>query len=152
MSKTTSLIAFFVLLKGLCTAQDNLNLVSSAGRVDSNNSIQLEWSLGEVSINSHVANLRLSEGFHQPKYAITSINTESPLNELKISPNPTTGFLHMDGLDLKDADLQLHRVDGTTVKSKINGQMIDLSGLSTGIYILTVYQNKQHSSFKIIKH
>lgn len=152
MYKTSSLIAFFLLHTGLCTAQHDLKLISSAGQVDSNNFVQLEWSLGEISINSYTPDLRLSEGFHQPKYTITSVDTENPLNELKISPNPTTGFVHLDGVDLKDVDLQLHRVDGTTVKPRTNRQVIDLSELSTGVYILTVYQNEHYSSFKIIKH
>jgi len=152
MYKTQSLILLFLLLAGICTAQDDLKLVSSAGKVDSNNSIHLEWSIGEVSTNSYAVNTRFSEGFHQPSYTITSVAAENPLYELKISPNPTTGILLLDGVELNEVNLQVHRADGTAVKPRANRQVIDLSELSAGIYILTVYQNEHYSSFKIIKH
>lgn len=85
--------------------------------------------------------------------SITSYS-DNPL--LKVYPNPSSGFINLSldpSLDLQDAKIALHSVQGNVVMSVSPTETIDASQLSNGTYYLT-YTSAEHKIVKriVISH
>jgi len=70
-------------------------LVSSSGETFINNSLIVDFSIGEIAIESHNASSIITQGFHQPSFNGTDIIQELNLN-IKIFPNPTSSVLNLE--------------------------------------------------------
>ena len=73
-----------------------------------------------------------------------------------VSPNPTTGLLHVNWskLNAEPVDIQLLSVSGTMLlfkKSHLLTETLSLVGMPTGIYFLRIQQSNQVQTFRIIK-
>ncbi len=91
-----------------------------------------------------------------PRYAadlemIVSSSEPSPLQQLRLSPNPTHDLITLSGNLLFDR-IELRDLTGKVLFST-KGQItnISLSHLPSGFYTLTLYANGEHISRKIIK-
>ena len=73
-------------------------------------------------------------------------------NEIKVYPNPSTAFLHLDGLQFDDR-ISVYDLQGKIVKvGEENTGILDIVGLEKGIYFLCVTRaGKQIQTVKIIK-
>jgi len=78
-------------------------------------------------------------------------NEDMPIN---IYPNPTNDKVNIklnENINLLYAEIT--DIQGKKIsKTEKNNTLIDMSGLSEGLYILNVYTDKKTFSFKIIKH
>lgn len=84
-----------------------------------------------------------------PISLITSLSKDEISNEkINVFPNPTSGILF---LEQKFEDISVYDIQGTVVKSKHNGNSIDLTSLSSGIYFLRAINNDTHHLSKIVK-
>jgi len=119
-------------------------LVSSAGSHSQTNTVQVSWSLGEVTIaNTQTQKLYYGEGVHQPIVANSgiSIDEEVALPTLSLYPNPTNGNLFIEN----DEDYIRYEVVDMAGKILIKddltkGQdLVNLSPLSTGQYFIRFY-------------
>ena len=74
--------------------------------------------------------------------------------EVKATPNPTPGLLHVE-VDCDDSELQeisIFDIKGLLISQKEKAiSDFDLSGRSSGIYILVVKTSFGSTSYKIIK-
>ena len=66
---------------------------------------------------------------------------------LKISPNPTSNFINIEGTEVEKVDI--YDAKGLHVQKTLNNNQIDISHLSSGNYFLII--NNQHKE-KIIKN
>ena len=64
-------------------------------------------------------------------------------------PNPTNGLVEIRGLSA-DVKIDIYNFAGKYIKSHL-GSSIDLSTLSTGIYILIAINDESVLNFKVIK-
>ncbi len=73
-------------------------------------------------------------------------------NEIKVFPNPSTAFLHLDGLQFDDR-ISVYDLQGKIVKvGEENTGILDIVGLEKGIYFLCVTRaGNQIQTVKIIK-
>jgi parallel beta-helix repeat protein len=69
--------------------------------------------------------------------------------EIKVWPNPTTGLLHIEAEDL--AFIEIRNILGQIILSTNKSEAVDLSGLESGVYFLTVKQNGTSTIIKIVK-
>ena len=124
-------------------------VMASAGDSFSDNSLILEWTLGEIATESFEGSLFVSQGFHQPLENITSIdNPLSSLGPIKVYPNPTKDRVFIERekegevvvalLDLRGRILIKH-----TFSNSID--QLDLSPLPSGLYILNMRDENQSS-------
>ena len=69
-------------------------VISTAGKTQSNSGYEVSWTLGEPVIKTFSAgNSILTQGFHQSKLIITAIGEISEQNNLiSVFPNPTNEF------------------------------------------------------------
>ena len=137
-------------------------IISSAGETFQGNTMQIDWTLGEVSITTiQDANQQITQGFHQPNYMITGIEKlQEDIGEIKIFPNPTSDWLEMN-LNLKQSskvEIQFFDFKGKLIWSEnIQGQQIsiqkNISDLPSGNYFLNfqIEGSKSLPTFKIQK-
>ena len=95
--KTTYLLIFSTLLSFVALAQgSNPEVISASGNSIQNNSFQLDWTLGEVTITTIENNTsQITQGFHQPYFEITSTNEiPSEYGNIEIFPNPTFDWIN----------------------------------------------------------
>jgi hypothetical protein len=71
--------------------------------------------------------------------------------EFKIYPNPTTGFINIQGNIGDDIESVIYNVLGEEVIKINNQNRIDIGRLENGIYILKVSDSTKTSVFKIVK-
>ncbi len=80
-----------------------------------------------------------------------------PKTELFVFPNPTTDYVNikMEGYENESKSYQLYDFQGRLLRQGVidqNETQIDLSNLSSSVYILQVYlNNKNLKTFKILK-
>lgn len=87
----------------------------------------------------------------QPKYTL-ALNTESAVS-FNVYPNPATGKVMFNGEFASDATVTIVDQLGRSMTEAIslkNGQTVDLSTLSAGIYTAVVSSNGNRSSKRII--
>lgn len=79
-------------------------------------------------------------------------STEEFLADLEIYPNPTTGLLHLTGLSDVNV-IELYSVDGKLMKSWQNvSDLVDVSGLKSGVYQLVVTSNAARMIKSVLIH
>jgi len=115
-------------------------VIASAGETFTGTQVSLEWTVGELSTESYVGNIVLTQGFHQPTVKSTSIRDfASSLGEIKVLPNPTTGILHIRREKGEALHMVLLDMKGSTLLRKtaaFSHSTLDLSQLLPGIYVL----------------
>jgi hypothetical protein len=155
----------------LCNAQSlSPSVISSSGTVNQNDKIQLEWTLGEIAIESHqTTNGLLTEGFHQPILRIEEMEPSgssreeiSTISDLDISirPNPVNALLTVDiksGLD-QNGTITLTDLAGQRLQkleTSLFAQQLewDFSPFPSGMYFLYFHtkEGKLLKTFKVIK-
>lgn len=150
-------IVILALGLGRVSAQQNTN--SSGGENTGNGGI-VSFSLGQIAYTAHESStISLIAGVQQP-YEITVLTSISnPLIdfELKVYPNPTTGYLTLlTEATLKDTiDYRLTDMNGIVI---MNGEIISnstnifLENIPISTYFLSITnKRKVIKTFKIIK-
>lgn len=149
-------ILLFVLLFVRTIEAQNLSptVVNSSGGVIQNSSHSLEWSLGELAVNTLTSpsNL-LTQGFLQPN--VTVVGTEDLFDEsrLAVFPNPVSDWLNLQ-TDIPDIKtVQVHDVLGRLVLQSEFRSLLDVHQLESGIFMVSLFdkQNQFLHSFKINK-
>ena len=120
-------------------------VLGSSGGEFSNGNIQLDWTLGELSVETmSVSSVILTEGFQQAELILVSTkNIDYDVNIISY-PNPFLSYINIQ----KDTDKTLHLecmdVLGRLLKSEMlteNIQQIDLQHLASAIYFLKITDN-----------
>ena len=119
----------------------------------------LHWTLGETAVETLIQSpLRLSQGFHQVFFLITTDleEPELPGFSIRLFPNPTAdrisletdhnGPLQVEISNLLGKRLQTQRIIGGTT------QAFDMADYPAGTYFLRVWnEDRQLRTFKIVK-
>ncbi len=146
-----------VLSANICTAQ---TVISSAGAIDKTNTITIEWTLGETSVESAVSGL-IYEGYHQPVLKVTPSEKDPSDSEDRfvIAPNPVSSFLNFKSFSVENADIKILLTDLTgkfislTNATTNDSKNIEMSQLKSGTYLLMVKDSKGNviKTFNVIK-
>jgi len=74
-------------------------------------------------------------------------------NEIKIYPNPVSTILHIDSQNIEISSIEVMNISGEQVQ-EINGDFksLNLTGLSSGIYLIKIYTEHGNVVKKIAKH
>lgn len=135
-------------------------ILSSAGESFQSTTMQLDWTIGEISVNSYSGtNTMLTEGFHQPTYVYTkTIELPTEIGKITILPNPVSDKVQisMNFEQHRVIDIQLIDEQGKSIWTKqVNGKNFietkDLSQLTNGVYFLNLLidQAKYSQTYKI---
>ena len=162
------IIMLFFSFKGISqNTQTNTNnimeTINTSGADATGSSGTVTYSIGQVFytyIGQSVYNV--AQGIQHEeleKTLTTPENNVEPKTEIFIFPNPTTDYvtINMEGLEVENGprSYQLYDIQGMILKQNTINQsetQINLTDLSSSIYILHVYlNNKVLKTFKILK-
>lgn len=131
-----------------CLAQDkDLNVVATAGSNYEAGNLVLDWTLGEVLIQTlENPAVIVTQGFHQPQYSLVAVQAiPADKGVICVLPNPfSNGFeLKMNFKNFEKGIVQLYTMDGNILwKKSFKGKDLlekyDATGLPSGTYMLAV--------------
>ena len=133
-------------------------VIGTQGNSSSNSACSLDYTIGEVVIafGSDSSSI-LTQGFHQPVFEITTVETIEVNFDVVIYPNPAVDQLNLRFKEINRGDqFQLYDALGKQLVQEliVDYQMyIPFSNYSTGIYFLSIIssENKLIKTFKIQK-
>jgi len=144
------IIIIFICLTKLAAAQTlSPTVIGSKGGYDKTDDVSLEWTLGEVEVNtfSYSSGIQ-TDGFHQPVLKVVRIESQivSPVLNVTISPNPVRSILNVKIQSDVDSKLVLKVLDingklcySTMANSLNDSKELDLANLKSGSYLLNIY-------------
>lgn len=124
-------------------------VIASAGDCFKGSHVTLSWTLGENTIETFFNNnLKLTQGFQQPVYLITSVDELAVNYQINIYPNPAREFIFIEIVNLiigiNQLKYDLHDINGKLIETKIisgTKQEVNLQNLSSNLYILRIYND-----------
>ena len=131
------------------------SVVSSSGDSYSNGNIIMDYTLGEIVIETYTnSNTILTQGFHQGDLKVTTSVVNLDI-KTKIYPNPTTNFIIIELEKNVNAELLVYDINGKIViKDKLNEEQkkqLDFSFLTQGNYFLHINIADKQSVYQINK-
>ena len=131
------------------------SVVSSSGGSYSNGNIIMDYTLGEIVVETHTNSTTiLTQGFHQ---GVLKVNTsvENIDIKTKVYPNPTTNFLIIELEKNVNADILVYDINGKLViKDRLNDEQqkqLDFGFLKQGNYLLHINIAEKQSVYQINK-
>jgi len=137
-------------------AQSNsLQVISSAGSTFTNENYIIEYTLGELAIESIGNGIKLTQGFHQGELVI-----QTGIHELdfiiNLYPNPTQTHFKIEFDSPQTVNTFLSDITGNIIfREQIVNQLsknYDVSYLAQGVYTFTIIDsNNKQTTYKIKK-
>jgi len=131
------------------------SVVSSSGGSYSNGNIIMDYTLGEIVVETHTnSSAILTQGFHQ---GVLEVSTEVVNIDIKtkVYPNPTTNFLIIELEKNVNADILVYDINGKLViKDRLNNEQqkqLDFGFLKQGNYLLHINIADKQSVYQINK-
>jgi hypothetical protein len=164
MFKKFTLLNCLLVLVTVSYAQSlSPTVVSSAGGSDQTNNVRLDWTLGELAVETTSTLDKIyTQGFQQPLLITKVKSSNQPMTGYSVSvyPNPVRSILTINiqsiidsKVYLKITDLKGQVVYNNNTYSKGSSVNVNMRSLASGVYLLTV----THSSgvtigtYKIVK-
>ena len=154
---------FLVLWLAITTQAQSIDasIISNSGGTYSNANNSINFSIGETIIGTISNSQSIDQGFWFGIGVQNTLSTEdfSPNDSfISVYPNPATDFLNIKVYDIDTYDISLFDLNGRKIiAAKITaipqGNQIDISSLSKGIYLLSLsaIENNQENIYRIIK-
>ena len=154
MKYILSLMIFYT--GGFCYSQNlTPKLISTSGNTHSNNIAVIDYSIGEIVVETFQDNAILTQGFHQDDIRITSINDYAEKDQINVYPNPTSSFLNIDFPKKINSRIQLIDINGKLIRDDFienkQTQLFDVSSLAQGSYFLNILIDNNTSTYQIQK-
>ena len=129
-------------------------VITNSGGTFSNSSIVMDFSIGELAVQTLQNNEILTQGFHQGDLKVTTAIFNLGI-KTKIYPNPTTNFIIVELEKNVNADIKVYDVNGKIViEDKLNDEnqkQLDFSFLKQGNYLLNINIADKQSVYQINK-
>ena len=148
---TIVLFSFFAVFS--VSAQE---VVSTQGDSYSNASANIDFTIGEVVINTGTDGTNdITQGFHQTNWNFLGVEDFAPNYEAIIFPNPTEDVLNIRTSTFENVTYTLYDAQGKLVmQDKLSAEQtpIQVSQLAPGSYSLTLNNQTQNlKTFKLVK-
>lgn len=128
------------------------SVISPAGGSDKTDKIALDWTMGEIAIETAVtSNGLFTQGFHQPLLIFPAnfikIGTTPILAgyTIKVYPNPVQAVLNIDlqsmsntGVNIRLSDVNGRSLYNTSTFSEGSSVKINMQSFPAGIYLLYI--------------
>ena len=82
---------------------------------------------------------------------LTGISETEAEKNIQIFPNPTNGLLRIESNNLKIQQIQITDMIGKTMMTSENVKTLDISGLSEGLYLVSLHTSEGIFSKRIVK-
>lgn len=81
----------------------------------------------------------------------SGIINEVEVQAIDIYPNPSTGFINIQGYDTENLEVFIYGRDGRLIKHKKNSIRIDISQLDAGFYLVHLLSGNQYGAGSFVK-
>ena len=129
-------------------------VITNSGGTFSNSSVIMDFSIGELAVQTLQNNEILTQGFHQGDLKVTTALINLGI-KTKIYPNPTTNFIIVELEKNVNADILVYDINGKIViEDKLNDEnekQLDFSFLKQGNYLLNINIADKQSVYQINK-
>lgn len=146
--KITYSIAHILLLCCWTSVTVAQEVISTQGDSYSSESIQFDFTFGELVIDSYVfPDFAITQGFHQ-SYAVeipTKVENQVAREEILIYPNPASDYLKITTKNYQGLTYRLHDLSGKLISHaqlKENTTMLNISDLSDGAFRISIADAK----------
>ena len=131
-------------------------VVSTQGESYSNASANINFTIGEVIINTGTDGTNdITQGFHQTNWNFLGVEDFAPDYEATIFPNPTQDVLNIKTSSYENVTYTLYDAQGKLVmQNPLSSEqtLIQVSQLAPGSYSLTLNNVQQQlKTYKLIK-
>lgn len=152
MKKNT--LVLFSLFAGISVSAQEV--VATQGDSYSNASANIEFTIGEVVINTGTDGTNdLTQGFHQTNWNFVGVEDHAPSYEAIIFPNPTEDVLNIRTSTFENVTYTLYDAQGNLVMQDIlsaEQTPIQVSQLAPGNYSIILNNQTQNlKTFKLVK-
>ena len=151
--KKKTIVLFSLFASISVSAQE---VVSTQGESYSNASANIDFTIGEVVINTGTDGTNeLTQGFHQTNWNFVGLEDFAPDYKATIFPNPTQDVLNIRTSTFENVTYTLYDAQGKLVIQNIltaEQTPIQVSQLAPGSYSLTLNNETQNlKTFKLVK-
>ena len=151
--KKKTIVLFSLFASISVSAQE---VVSTQGESYSNASAKIDFTIGEVVINTGTDGTNdLTQGFHQTNWTCLGVEDFAPNFQATIFPNPTQDVFNIKTSVFENVTYTLYDAQGKLVMQNIlsaEQTPIQVSQLAPGSYSLTLNNETQNlKTFKLIK-
>lgn len=151
--KKNTLVLFSLFAVVSVSAQE---VVSTQGGSYSNASAKIDFTIGEVIINTGTDGTNsLTQGFHQTNWNFLGLENFVPNYEAIVFPNPTSDVLNIRTSSFQNVTYTMYDAQGKLVmQNMLSAEQtpIQVSQLAPGNYSLMLNNEKQLlKSFKLVK-
>ncbi len=131
-------------------------IVSTQGDSYSNTSTQIDFTIGEIIINTESDGINtLTQGFHQTNWNFVGLENHAPEYEATIFPNPTSKILNIRTSAFENVTYTLYDAKGKLIlqdKLTADETHIRVGQLAAGKYSLILNsKNQKLKTFKLVK-
>jgi hypothetical protein len=151
--KKNTIVLFSIFAFISVSAQE---VVSTQGESYSNASAKIDFTIGEVVINTGTDGTNeLTQGFHQTNWNFVGLEDYAPDYKATIFPNPTQDVLNIRTSTFENVTYTLYDAQGKLVIQNIltaEQTPVQVSQLAPGSYSLTLNNETQNLKiFKLVK-
>ena len=151
--KKNTIVLFSLFAAISASAQE---VVSTQGESYSNASANINFTIGEVIINTGTDGTNdITQGFHQTNWNFLGVEDFAPDYEATIFPNPTQDVLNIKTSSYENVTYTLYDAQGKLVMQNLLSSEqtpIQVSQLAPGSYSLTLNNPQQQlKTYKLIK-
>ena len=153
--KKNKLVLFSLLCTSTIFAQE---VVSTQGDSYSNGSANVDFTIGEVVINTETdGTYDITQGFHQTNWNFAGLDDLAPELEVNVYPNPSSDVLFVSTVQFEGVSYTLTDANGKIIKGNdlsLETTSIDVKQLAPGNYSVILYDRNQNKLkvFKLIKN
>ena len=146
-----------IFLFSLNNAYSQSSFVASGGNSESLNTLNIDYSIGQIFYQNVSKNINYKEGVLQSFYVDGDV-IEFDFISLKAYPNPTTNKIYISlGIDdIGALSYSVSSVNGAYIMEGTidsNPFSLDVSTLANGVYFVHIFkQEKLNKTIKIIKY
>lgn len=150
------LLLFFVLNLSSVSGQTiTKSVIASSGKSQVNNGIEIDWTLGQLSVAHLKQGSYLQAGFQNNNDEVILIDDDGII-QAKIFPNPFSDMLNIEIELVEDLQINIYNMYGQLIHkcpTEIANQIIDTRSWSVGTYIIAVEAPGNFKlTEKLIKH
>lgn len=151
--KKSTIMLFLLFITLSISAQE---VVSTQGDSYTNGDISLDFTIGEVIINTGAdGSTGITQGLHQTNWIITALGASVASYEATIFPNPTADELNIQTSHFENVMYTLYDVKGVLLKQgslSAKETLIQVSEFASGSYSLILNKGTQNlKTFKLVK-
>lgn len=148
-----------IMYSGFAQVSIKKSSIDSGGTSVTSGDISMTYTIGEIAVREIRNNtIHISEGFLSAKHQIAlGVKNFSPLEEVKIFPNPTVNFVNIHLPSQSNYDIVVTSIKGVKLTKyslvNTNEYSLNMSGYQNGVYLILITDILNHSSkiYKIVK-